>query len=457
MSRTFLLLAVLAIAGLSSAAIRPWPNNPRYWEYDGKPVLFVGGSDDDNLFQWPEERLIAQLDGLAAAGGNQIRNTMSDRDEGNLHAFAEVEPGKYDLTRWNPEYWKRFDTLLRETHQRGILVQIELWDRFDHSRDNWKTDPYNPANNINYSFEESGFAPDYPKHPGSNEQPFFYTVPALKNNTVVLPYQQAFAREVLRYALKYDHVLYCIDNETSGSEEWGAYWAGFIRNEAAAADRVVYVTEMWDDWNVTKPMHQRTIAHPERYGFIDISQNTQVAGEANWKNAQTVYHQLDEKPRPINTTKIYGNDAYGSAAKEGKGTAHATACFWRNLIGGFATSRFHRPDHGQGLNEVSKRQIGTVREWQKQYDVFRSVPDSEFKLLEEREENEAYACSIPDEAYSVFFPAAGSIRLKVGHDNPLTLRRCNLETGTWSEPEPVTPVQGLLTLETAGMTLLVVQ
>jgi len=28
-----------------------YKENPRYWQYKGKPVLLLGGTDDDNLFQ----------------------------------------------------------------------------------------------------------------------------------------------------------------------------------------------------------------------------------------------------------------------------------------------------------------------------------------------------------------------------------------------------------------------
>jgi len=44
---------------------------------------------------------------------------------------------------------------------RGIIVQIKMWDRFDHSGDPWQDDPFNPKNKINYDEDESGLAPDY--------------------------------------------------------------------------------------------------------------------------------------------------------------------------------------------------------------------------------------------------------------------------------------------------------
>ena len=36
---------------------------------------------------------------------------------------------------------------------------------------------------------------------------------------------------MLSYSLKYGGVLYCIDNETRESPEWGSYWAGYVKVE----------------------------------------------------------------------------------------------------------------------------------------------------------------------------------------------------------------------------------
>src|SRR5690554_6829452 len=79
--------------------IKPYGKNPRYWQYKGEPVLLLGATDDDNLFQI--NNLESHLDSLTDAGGNYIRNTMSDRDAGNLRAFRQISGGKYDLEKWN--------------------------------------------------------------------------------------------------------------------------------------------------------------------------------------------------------------------------------------------------------------------------------------------------------------------------------------------------------------------
>ncbi|HID21909.1 MAG TPA: hypothetical protein EYP14_05850, partial [Planctomycetaceae bacterium] len=249
------------------ARIRPWSGNPRYWQYKGRPVLLIGGSKDDNAFQLPD--LKQHLDEIKRAGGNYIRNTMSDRPNKGfeVYPFKRLPNGKYDLNEWNEVYWRRFDNMLRWTAEREIIVQIEVWDRFDYSdhrgSNNWSRHPYNPKNNVNYTVEESGLKTTYKRHPGANEQPFFFTVPAEQNNQVVLKYQVAQVDKMLSYSLKYGHVLYCMDNETSGSPEWGKFWALHIKKRAAEVGVDVFVTEMWDQWNIKGDEHKRTLDHPE--------------------------------------------------------------------------------------------------------------------------------------------------------------------------------------------------
>jgi len=104
-------------------SIEIYKPNPAYWQYDGKPILLLGGSKEDNLFQIPDIK--EHLDLLKSVGGNYVRNTMSSRDEGNVWPFLKVSE-KYDLDKWNGEYWERFENFLRLTQERDIIVQIEV-------------------------------------------------------------------------------------------------------------------------------------------------------------------------------------------------------------------------------------------------------------------------------------------------------------------------------------------
>jgi hypothetical protein len=409
-----LVLSLVSGAQASDDAerIKPLAEDPRYWQYKGQPVVLLGGSKDDNLFQLPD--LEAHLDELREAGGNYIRNTMSDRpDQGfEVYPFQKLDNGKYDLGRWNDEYWDRFARMLRLTHARDIVVQIEVWDRFDYSdhRDSgrWTRHPYNPENNVNYTSEESGLKTTYTSHPGRNEQPFFYTVPALDDNQVVLRYQLAQVDRMLSYSLRYGNVLYCIDNETSGSPEWGKFWANHIRRRAAEAGATVHVTEMWDQWDPKGQEHRQTFDHPELYSFVDVSQNNHNRGQAHWDNLMWVRGYFASNPRPINTVKIYGADT-GRFGNSRDGEER----FWRNILGGAASTRFHRPDSGLGLSERAKAHLRSMRLLLAEFNVMASTPDVESRLLSGREENEAYLTSVPGRQYAVYFPDGGTVELNL--------------------------------------------
>jgi len=100
---------------LGEERVRPWRGNQHYWEYEGEPVLLLGGSDEDNLFNHPELAL-RNLEALTRCRGNYVRCTLSCRDPGNIWPFAEVG-GRYDLSRFNPEFWGRLRRFLRKAYE----------------------------------------------------------------------------------------------------------------------------------------------------------------------------------------------------------------------------------------------------------------------------------------------------------------------------------------------------
>ncbi len=405
---TILLIFYFGTISAKDNRIQPWKENPWFWQYKGKPVMLLGASGDDNLFQWPEKLLIPHLDSMKLVGANYLRNTMSDRvqpEKGfELYPFKKLENGKYDLNQWNEEYWQRFEFFLNETKKRDIIVQIEVWDRFDYARENWPPHPYNPKNNINYNEAESGLDLEYPDHPGQNKQPFFFSTPKQRNNEVLLKFQKQFVEKMLSYSLKFHHILYCMDNETSAEEEWAVFWAEFILSKAKESKKEICVTEMWDNWDLTTDHHKRTFDHPERYAFCDVSQNNQKKGQVHWDNFQWVRNYISTQPRPLNTVKTYGADdgTHGN-------TKDGLERWWQHVLGGVASARFHRPPSGLGLSELSMNSVKVAREIEKTVQFWDLNPGND--LLLEREENEAYLTSNPGEVYIVFFTNGGEIGL----------------------------------------------
>ena len=431
----WLLLALTSCAGPDATkpetGLDQSKSYPQYWEYHGEPVLLMGGSDEDNLFQIPH--LEEQLDLLVSVGGNYIRNTMSSRDSGNVWAFhKDSESALYDLNTWNTEYWERFQKLVELTAEREIIVQVEIWATFDFYRENWDVNPFNPKNNINYSAERTDLPLEVPTHPIYCDNPFFWSVPAHQNNMPVLEYQQAFVDKLLSCTLEFDHVLYCIDNETSVTAAWGKFWSDYIRKKATEKGKTIHVTEMWDPWDLDHISHRESFDHPEIYSFVEISQNNHQRGQDQWNNGLRQIEKLSlaGNLRPVNNVKTYGSDQ----GRHGGGTQNGIQSFVRSVLFGSAAVRFHRPPSGLGLGDTAQAVIHGMRMATDRMDFFEAEPHND--LLGQREENEAYCRAVPGEDYLVYFPDRGEVQLD-GSGRPVDyqVELWELYSGTWSRME----------------------
>ncbi len=424
--------------------IRPYSENPFYWQYKGSPVLLLGGSREDNLFNHPEG-LAEHLDTLVACGGNYIRNTMSSRNPGNVWAFKRLENGLYDLTQWNPEYWQRFENLLKLCQERSIIVQIEVWDPWDYFKteaprgfgpDNvgWESCPFNPTLNINYTAEESGLAEeiDYYSSAKPSTHVFFHTPPTLKDIPLVRQYQEAFVDKLLSISLKYPNVLYCMNNEIGEPPEWGRYWATFIRARAEKTGKTVFLTDMRRNSNFESDEQVKLLHDRAHYDYFEISQNNANTGQRHYDHILHIRSQVAANPIPINNVKIYGGTiTWSTSAEEG------TRRFWRNIFGGCASSRFHRPGPSHhffaiGLSDLAQTHIRSMRTLTDAMNVFACEPHND--LLKDREENEAYCLAIEGQEYAIYFTGEGEVTLNV-QPGKYEVRWLQIRTSRWSETQ----------------------
>jgi hypothetical protein len=214
----------------------------------------LGGSDQDNLFNHPNlgpNGLEAHLDLLVSVGGNYVRNTMSSRDradegsdffnDDNLYAFhRDEQSGLYDLDRFNDAYWARFRDFLEMTAERDIIVQIEIWDRWDYSGDRephyraygWSAHPFNPKNNINYTSEQTGLSEErWQGHPifrtttRVGQRPAGAGLPGGIRRQAAFDLAGVRARAVLHQQREH------------ASEPWSRHWARFVRDRARGGGR----------------------------------------------------------------------------------------------------------------------------------------------------------------------------------------------------------------------------
>lgn len=395
--------------------IQPYKANPRYWQYKGKPVMLLGGSQTDHIFLY--EGLEDHLNEIQEVGGNYVRNTMSQREGIELKPHKLLSDGKFDLDQWNEEYWTRFQNMLKWTAEREIFVQIEVWDRFDYSTQNWEISPWNPGNNVNYTYDETSFAAKYPEPAYRDAQPFFYSIKGMPRYNAKLDlirrHQERFVAKMLSYSLGYGHILYCMNNETSTPAAWGKYWIEFIKAKAAKKGVTVCTTDMFDDaFEAERAKHTPIIfSDAEHYMFADISQvNSRNYDEKHWESLQWLLQKVNTHPRPSNHTKIYGSGYYTFGTG---GPEDGVERFWRNILGGSASSRFHRPDAGNGLNDFAKGSIKAARILEDLIKFWDITPQMD--LLSDRESNEAYLAAKPGEYYALYFTDGGSVGLDLSN------------------------------------------
>jgi hypothetical protein len=422
-------------------AIQPYQNNPWYWQYKGEPVMLLGASDRDNLWQWTGKQLTDHLDLMQSVGGNYVRNTMSDRNEGDTFAAKEIEDGLYDLQQWNEEYWDKLRFFLDETYKRDIIVQLTLWDWFDLSGDDvygrFAIHPLNPENNINWE-------------PGTIENAWDYYGGSIhQNNQPVLDYQHRFIGKLISITSQYGHVLYNLGNESQLDDRWDTHWAEYIKETAREYGRDIHVTSMLfaPDASVRRVMSSRDL-----YTFVDVSQNNQDAlgpvGKKHWDNLvfwRRMISMNNDGPMPINNEKVYGN---GVGTNTAAGTEkEAVERFWRNVFGGAASTRFHRPAHrggdfywGIGLSNRAQQTLRAVNMFLEEFDLFNAEPYENCQTV--GNSVDSYCLANMGKQYAIYFPGGrATVHLDPWvYAERVSVKWLDVASLSWSDEEIIEPV-----------------
>jgi len=216
--------------------LRVSEENPRYFKYKGKHVFLAGKTwgwtaisapppglardyKDDSASQYDYRH---DIENLAAHKGNLVRLTLfwpgHGREGGEL-PYQKVDEKRYDLTKWNPAYWKRLRGFLSECQKRDVIVNLEI---FDHPAvkgwdGRWPMHPFNPDNNVNYD----GRA--ITTRDGSRQ--FFWTLPSHQKRPVVLEHQQRLVDKLLEETWQFGNIIYSLGNEDPSPREWSLHWA----------------------------------------------------------------------------------------------------------------------------------------------------------------------------------------------------------------------------------------
>jgi len=415
----------------SDTAIRPYAKNPWYWQYRGRPIMLIGGNWQDNPFQWATaesmDEAIGQLDLLQAVGGNYCRCVINARrqafpahsSEGMAIPYLKNGDGRYDLEKWNEEFFARLDAWLREAYARGIIVEMELWDGT--LAVNWKDphNPFRPEHNVNYELDEvildeRGW--------GNWHENFSQAVPALKNDPILMRYQEALIGRILDVSLQYDNVLYGICNEDTMPAEFAEHWAAFIHQRAQKKGKSVCVTDHKQIYPMTgigldQNALGSVIENTELFQHVQESTLSSCYPQEQYDSTLALRQLVREQGaiRPINYDKSFWFiQSFGDGWREKQPGNDALAAMrlWIGVFAGAASYTFHRDlpadpgwTMGLGLNPLAQTHLKSMRMLLDTIDIFGMEPASEL-ISGERCENQAYVLAEPGKQYAVYFPGA---------------------------------------------------
>lgn len=189
------------------------PENPHYFLYQGKPTILVTSGEHygavmNRNFNFEQYLTTLKKDGLnytrifigpySEMGDNIFgisNNTMNPKPESWLTPWVkDTVIGKYDLNKWNEDFFKRIKSFVGKASENGIIVEVTLFTSY-YAEHQWSNSPYNPKNNIQDIDSIS-----------------FSKVNTL-NNGKLLAIQEQYVRKIVRELNEFGNITFEIQNE----------------------------------------------------------------------------------------------------------------------------------------------------------------------------------------------------------------------------------------------------
>jgi hypothetical protein len=169
MQRSVLLLLLAAVASARAEPIRAHPANHHYYLFRGKPTVLITSAEHYGAVINRAFDYDAYLDALKSYGLNYTRiypaafiepegtfhpdNTLAPKSKDLIQPWARSQaPGyrsggnRFDLDRWDPEYFRRLKDFMAQADARGVVVEVCFFNA--QNRGSWPMSPLYWKNNI---------------------------------------------------------------------------------------------------------------------------------------------------------------------------------------------------------------------------------------------------------------------------------------------------------------------
>ena len=378
-------------------------SNPRYFaDRTGKTVYLTGfhdgwelqdyawGDKDDWRFDWS-----GFLDDLVEHNCNVIRLWVvehtklvaSDASLTDPMPYERAADGpkandggfRFDLDRFNEDYFKRLRSRVADARKRGVYVIVMLFQGWSVEDKGGRVGPwpyhaFNAANNVNGvdgDLNGDGQGTELHTWQGSDHE--------------ITKRQRAYVRKVIDTVNDLDNVLYEIANESGPySTEWQYQMIRYIK-----------------EYEKTKPMQ-----HP--VGMTSQNQGRQawlVDSPADWISAgsdRSLRNRYRNSPPPAEGRKVSLLDTdhiFGDKCKD-----HTWV--WKSFLRGhnpIYMDRWSR-ERKDPDRELVRRALGQTRTFADRLDLAAARVDSELAST-------GYCLAAPGKEYVVYVPSGGKVKL----------------------------------------------
>jgi len=187
--------------------------NPNYFFYKGKPTVLLTSGEHygavmNTAFNYEKYLKTLKEEGFnytrifigpySETGGNNFgisNNTMNPKPDNWLTPWLkDINTKKYNLEKWNDDFFKRLKAFVSAASEKGIVVEITLFTSY-YINHQWSNSPFNAKNNIQQVDSIS-----------------FKEVNTL-NNHQLMDIQEKYVRKIVHELNTFGNVFFEIQNE----------------------------------------------------------------------------------------------------------------------------------------------------------------------------------------------------------------------------------------------------
>ncbi len=217
--RTFEVVLVSTLARDASGPISVYPRNPHFFYYKGKPILLLTSDQHYGAVVNADFNYVAFLDKLSSRGLNYTRiypgayierenefvagNNLGPLDGRQILPWVKTRTSgahavlggyKYDLDQWNAPYFARLRDYCIEAQERGVIVEICLFNGMYENR--WDFHTMYHKNNV--------------QGVGTCD---WDMVQSLTGDLRLVSYQEKYLVEITRRLNEFDNVIFHVCDE----------------------------------------------------------------------------------------------------------------------------------------------------------------------------------------------------------------------------------------------------